>query len=157
MNSAKQRVFQCKTSTDSLIITFFCRLVLLWEQWCGFLKAYNLLFALQSCSGPYLISREYFFQEFLGEGDAGSGRVLRCAVSWDWWGRCPCFVQHYLLGLKVSPCGGTQNHLSAMSGLRVTGSSWSIHQALQREVAVPALPLEENSLDAKSDAATKKL
>lgn len=66
-------------------------------------------------------------------------------------------MQHYLLGLKVSLYGGTQNHLSAMSGFRVNGSSLSIHQDLQREAAVPAMPLEENSLDAKSDPATEKL
>lgn len=64
-------------------------------------------------------------------------------------------MQHDLLGLKASLYERTQNCLSAMSGFRANGGSLSIHHVLWKEVAVCAMPLEENSLDAKSDAATK--
>lgn len=44
-----------------------------------------------------------------------------------------------------------------MSGFRVNGGSLSIHGVLWKEAVVHAMPLEENSLDTKSDAATKNL
>lgn len=66
-------------------------------------------------------------------------------------------MQHDLLGLKASLYGRTQNHLSAMSGFRVNGGSLSIHRVLWKEAVVHAMPLEENSFDTKSDAATKNL
>lgn len=44
-----------------------------------------------------------------------------------------------------------------MSGFRVNGGSLSIHRVLWKEAVVHAMPLEENSFDTKSDAATKNL
>lgn len=50
-------------------------------------------------------------------------------------------MQHDLLCLKVSLYGGTQNHLSDMSGFNVNGASLTINQDLQWEAAGPAMPL----------------
>lgn len=66
-------------------------------------------------------------------------------------------MQHDLLGLKASLYQRTQNRLSAMSGFSMNGGSLSIHHLLWKEAAVQAVPLEENSLDTKSDAATENL
>lgn len=82
-NSAQERMSYYECFTGSHIITFFCWLVLCRQQWCGFLKAYNLLFILHDCSGPWLIFRECFFPGICTRRWCQFKSCPEMLVSWD--------------------------------------------------------------------------